>query len=158
MQLFAQQRLVYTPTLLVSYGGPFGENYFYAKENPYDDRQDAALLAPTVNWRRRRAGVARAAVEARDPGGWFRDEEYAFQGHAEVLEPHRRGRRPREELAATVSWMASDTTGKCGSIASGGMSPMNVLACRHHLRGRRPSAWPTIWAPSNPARWRTWSF
>ena len=26
-----------TPTLLVSYGGPWAENYYYETENPYND-------------------------------------------------------------------------------------------------------------------------
>ena len=35
--LTAESGMAYTPTLLVSYGGPFGENYFYTQENPHDD-------------------------------------------------------------------------------------------------------------------------
>src|SRR5256885_16326698 len=31
VQLAAQSGITYTPTLLVSYGGPFSENYFYER-------------------------------------------------------------------------------------------------------------------------------
>ncbi|MDH3734692.1 MAG: amidohydrolase, partial [Gemmatimonadota bacterium] len=37
VKLFVETGRVYTPTLLVSYGGPWAENYFYSRENPHDD-------------------------------------------------------------------------------------------------------------------------
>jgi Tol biopolymer transport system component len=37
--LAARTRIAYTPTLLVSYGGPWGENRFYVDENPHDDEK-----------------------------------------------------------------------------------------------------------------------
>ena len=37
VQLTARSGMSYTPTLLVTYGGPWAENYFYAKESPHDD-------------------------------------------------------------------------------------------------------------------------
>ncbi len=84
VQLFAQTGITYSPTLIVSYGGPFGENYFYTNENPYNDPKiqrfyPYSALAPKA--RRRGAGSGGSP----GPGGWFMDEEYAFEGHAEVL-------------------------------------------------------------------------
>lgn len=37
VQLYAQTQIGYTPTLLVSYGGPAGIEHFYAHQNPLDD-------------------------------------------------------------------------------------------------------------------------
>ena len=37
VQLAAQTKIAYTPTLLVLYGGPAGEHYFYNNESPHDD-------------------------------------------------------------------------------------------------------------------------
>ncbi|HXF95088.1 MAG TPA: hypothetical protein VNI61_03185, partial [Gemmatimonadales bacterium] len=37
VQLFKRSQTTNAPTLLVSYGGPFGENYFYAREEVHDD-------------------------------------------------------------------------------------------------------------------------
>ena len=37
VQLVARSGMSYTPTLLVAYGGPWGENYFYSRESPHDD-------------------------------------------------------------------------------------------------------------------------
>ena len=125
VQLFAQQRLVYTPTLLVTYGGPWGENYFYTKENPYDDPKMqrfwpySELAAKT-----RRRGTGGGGSPG--PGGWFRDEEYAFKGHAEVLnrivEAGGRG--------GVGSHGQLDGLGyhwELWLLASGGMTPMNAL-------------------------------
>jgi Tol biopolymer transport system component/imidazolonepropionase-like amidohydrolase len=73
--LFAETGIVYTPTLLVAYGGPWSENYWYAKEPPHDDPKlqrftpHSELDAKT---RRRNAG-------------WFMDEEYVFEEHGEGL-------------------------------------------------------------------------
>ena len=84
VQLFAQTGITYSPTLIVSYGGPFGENYFYTNENPYNDPKIQRFfpyseLAPKA----RRRGTGGGGSPG--PGGWFMDEEYAFKGHAEVL-------------------------------------------------------------------------
>lgn len=37
VQLFARTGINYTPTLLVTYGGPFAEDEFYIKQSPLDD-------------------------------------------------------------------------------------------------------------------------
>lgn len=84
VQLFGQARTVYSPTLLVTYGGPFGENWFYTKENPYHDEKVQRFFPYdelATKARRRGAGAGGSP----GPGGWFLDEEYAFQGHAAVL-------------------------------------------------------------------------
>ena len=79
VELTAKTGLAYTPTLLVSYGGPFGENYFYTRENPHDDPKLGRFTPHAVldgSTRRRGAGVGPG------PGGWFRDEEHVFDDHA----------------------------------------------------------------------------
>ncbi len=37
VEVFAKSGIFYTPTLLVAYGGPFAENYFYATTEVHDD-------------------------------------------------------------------------------------------------------------------------
>src|SRR5207249_2409639 len=37
IQLVAKSGSFYTPTLIVSYGGPWGEEYFWQTHNPHDD-------------------------------------------------------------------------------------------------------------------------
>ena len=80
VRLAAETRMAYTPTLLVSYGGPFGENWFFTRENPHDDPK-LRRFVPHAELDRltRRRG---AGIDA-GPGGWFREEEYVFRQHAE---------------------------------------------------------------------------
>ena len=82
VSLAAETRMAYTPTLLVSYGGPFGENWFFTRENPHDDPKLRRFIPHgELDRLTRRRG---AGVDA-GPGGWFREEEYVFRQHAEGL-------------------------------------------------------------------------
>ena len=77
VQLFKTSGTTNTPTLLVSYGGPWAENYYYTHENVVGDAKlrhftPEAELDPKA--RRRNPGPG--------PGGWFADSEYAFRQHA----------------------------------------------------------------------------
>ncbi|MEK7403292.1 MAG: amidohydrolase family protein [Gemmatimonadota bacterium] len=80
VQLFKASQTTNTPTLLVSYGGPFGENYFYTRENVHDDAK-LRRFAPedNIDARSRRRGA--------NPGGagWFLEEEYVFKRHAQFV-------------------------------------------------------------------------
>jgi hypothetical protein len=84
VQLFKASQTTSTPTLLVSYGGPFGENWFYAKENPNADPKLRRLVPQTnLDARTRRRGTGAGG----SPGnaGWFLDEEHVFPRHAEFI-------------------------------------------------------------------------
>ena len=59
---------------MVSYGGPFAENYFYSRENPHDD----AKL-------RRFTPHSEIDQKTRRRGQWFIEEEHVFQDHAVAL-------------------------------------------------------------------------
>jgi hypothetical protein len=72
VQLAAQTRIAYTPTLLVLYGGPAGEHYFYNHESPHDD----AKL-------RRFTPYDSLASRTLRRGSWVHDREYATSRVAE---------------------------------------------------------------------------
>jgi Tol biopolymer transport system component/imidazolonepropionase-like amidohydrolase len=82
VQLFVASGRTYTPTLLVSYGGPWAENYYYTRENPHDDPKLGRFTPHSVLDRatRRRGGGP-------SPGsaGWFMEEEHVFQNHARFV-------------------------------------------------------------------------
>jgi Tol biopolymer transport system component len=84
VELFKASQTTNSPTLLVSYGGPFGENFFYTHENVHDDVK-LRRFAPheSVDARSRRRGPGAGG----SPGGagWFLDEEYVFRRHAEFV-------------------------------------------------------------------------
>ena len=75
VQLIAEAKMYYTPTLLVAYGGPWAENYFFARENAYHDEK-----------LQRFTPYEELARKARRRGaGWFMEEEYSFPRLAEVV-------------------------------------------------------------------------
>ncbi|UCD23644.1 MAG: PD40 domain-containing protein [Gemmatimonadota bacterium] len=81
VELFKASQTTNSPTLLVSYGGPFGENYFYAKENVHDNEK-MRRFSPheSIDARSRRRGTGTGGSPGR--AGWFLDEEYVFPQHA----------------------------------------------------------------------------
>jgi hypothetical protein len=81
VELFKASQTTNTPTLLVSYGGPFGENYFYSHEEVHDNaklRRFAPHASVDARTRRRGPGAGGSPGQA----GWFLDEEYVFPRHA----------------------------------------------------------------------------
>jgi Tol biopolymer transport system component len=74
VELFKTSGTTNTPTMLVSYGGPFAENFFFTKENVVGDQK---LLRFTPR--------EEIDAKARRLGGWFMDEEYAFPRHGTWL-------------------------------------------------------------------------
>lgn len=121
VQLFKASQTTNSPTLLVSYGGPFGENYFYAKENVHDDPK-LRLFTPEDNLdvRSRRRGA--------NPGGagWFLEDEYVFKRHAQFA------KRLIEDSARAAIGSHGQIQGvgyhwELWAMGSGGLSNHDVL-------------------------------
>ena len=77
VQLFKETQTTNTPTNIVQYGGPWGENYFYTNENPAENAKVRRFMpeeALDSKVRRRNPGPG--------PGGWFMKDEYAFPKYA----------------------------------------------------------------------------
>ena len=73
--LTAFSKRAYTPTLLVTYGGPWAENYYYATEDVHgDEKLNYFTPKEEVDSKSRRRNV-----------GWFMDEEYTFPELAEFV-------------------------------------------------------------------------
>jgi hypothetical protein len=82
VKLLVESGTTNSPTLLVSYGGPFGEDWWYAKENPHDDPKLSRFTPEAdLDAKARRRGMGNSA----GPAGWARDEEYVFPRHAEFV-------------------------------------------------------------------------
>lgn len=73
-QLVAESNTAYTPTLLVSYGGPWAENYYYATENVNGD--------PKLNFFTPKAELD---AKSRRRGSWFMYDEHVFPDHAKFV-------------------------------------------------------------------------
>ena len=72
---YAKSGIEYTPTLVVQYGGPSGEEWYFTRERPYDDPKIRRFMPyeHLADKTRRRGGGSPIS-----PGGWFMDEEYIF--------------------------------------------------------------------------------
>jgi len=117
LQMFAQSGIAETPTLIVNYGGPFGEDYWYE----YSEVHDNAKLNHFTPHR-----IIDEKTKRRP--GWFRKDEYAFPRlAAQVTKLERAG-----GLVGVGSHGQLQGLGyhwEMWMIASGGMTPMEVLRC-----------------------------
>ena len=125
VKLFRASQTTNSPTLLVSYGGPFGENFFYARENVHDDAK-MRRFAPedNIDARSRRRGPGGGG----SPGqaGWFLEEEYVFRKHADFA------RRMIADSARIAIGSHGQLQGvgyhwELWAMGSGGMSNHDVL-------------------------------
>jgi imidazolonepropionase-like amidohydrolase/Tol biopolymer transport system component len=74
VKTIASSKMAVTPTLLVSYGGPWAENYFYETENVYGDAK-MQYYTP----------YEELASKSRRRATWFLPEEHVFQKHAKSM-------------------------------------------------------------------------
>jgi hypothetical protein len=74
VRLFAASQRTYTPTLLVAYGGPWAENYFFQTEDVYGDARLRRFIPhdELASLTRRRAQ-------------WFHPDEHVFTRHAKFV-------------------------------------------------------------------------
>lgn len=71
VKTIADAKMCVTPTLLVAYGGPWAENYFYATEKPFHDKK-LQYFTP----------YEELAEKTRRRAAWFMEEEHVFKKHA----------------------------------------------------------------------------
>jgi imidazolonepropionase-like amidohydrolase len=86
IKLLVESGISYTPTLLVAYGGPWSENYWYEHENPVNE----AKLRHFTPWNDldakvfRRGGTNNPAPNGAQ-AGWFADNQYIMKLAGEDL-------------------------------------------------------------------------
>jgi Tol biopolymer transport system component len=116
IKTIAISQMCVTPTLIVSYGGPFAENYWWETENPYHDPK-LQYFMPYEEL----AGKTR-----RDKEGWFMPEEQVFPKHAKSM----KAMVEAGALAGIGSHGEFNGIGyhwEMWAMGSGGMKPMDVL-------------------------------
>jgi hypothetical protein len=115
VQLVASSGTTYTPTLIVEYGGPFAENYWFEH---YDIHGDPKLRHFTPHDEVDRRGLRRP--------GWFADSQYSFNqvaaGAAKIV-----AAGGRVGLGGHGELQGLGTHFELWSIASGGMPLHDVL-------------------------------
>lgn len=115
VQLEAQSGITYTPTLIVEYGGPWAEDYWYEH---YDIEQDAK-----VNRFMPRSEVDKRALRRT---AWFREDQYPFPKFAQQL-TKMIAAGGRVGLGAHGQIPGIGDQWELWLIASGGMANMDVL-------------------------------
>ena len=117
LQMFAQSGISETPTLIVNYGGPFGEDYFYESTNVHDDAKLNHFTPHRI-----------IDEKTKRRGGWFRKDEFAFPKlAAQMAKLERAG-----GLVGVGSHGQLQGLGyhwEMWMLSSGGMTPMEVLRC-----------------------------
>jgi Tol biopolymer transport system component len=114
VELVARSKLTYTPTLLVAYGGPWAENYFYETTEVHDD--------PKL-----RRFVPHNLIDARAKRRpWFRPEEHIFSRlAAQAAKIVRAG--GRVGLGGHGQLQGIQCHWELWALASGGMTPLEAL-------------------------------
>src|SRR6266436_2657990 len=117
LQIFAKSGIAEPPTLIVNYGGPFGEDYWFENSEVHDNAKLNHFMPHRVIDQRTK----------RRPG-WFRKDEYEFQKLAAQM----------AKLARAGGLVGVGSHGEMQGIgyhwelwmfASGGMTPLEVLRC-----------------------------
>lgn len=115
VEFVAQTQTFYTPTILVAYGGPWAENYFFQNTDVLNNKRLGRYIPKElINGMMRRRGQ------------WFRAEEYSFKqiaaGAADIVKAGGRagigGHGQMQGLG--VHW-------EIWAMQSGGMSTMDTL-------------------------------
>lgn len=116
-QLVAKTKTFYTPTLLVSYGAPFGENYWFTNTDAATDPKLHRFVPSTMldQMLRRRAH-------------WNLPEEYNFKALAESCAKVIRA-GGKVCLGSHGEMQGVGAHWELWSLASGGMSPHEALRC-----------------------------
>ncbi|MCF1715336.1 amidohydrolase family protein [Flavihumibacter sp. RY-1] len=111
----AKAQMAVTPTLLVAYGGPWAENYYFQTENPYHNKKMQHFMP-----------YEELASKTRRVQGWFLPEEHVFKKHAESM----KAMVEQGALAGIGSHGEFQGLGyhwELWSMQSGGMSNHNAL-------------------------------
>jgi len=117
LQMFAQSGIAETPTLIVNYGGPFGQEYWFENTDVHDNAKLNHFIPHNLIDERTN----------RRPD-WFRKDEYAFPKlAAQMAKLTRAG-----GLVGVGSHGQLQGLGyhwEMWMLASGGMTPLEVLRC-----------------------------
>ena len=114
VELTARSGIAYTPTLLVTYGGPAAENYFFTRESPADDTKLRRFTPPQLL----------AARTLRVP--WFADREHVFSRvAAQAAKIIRAGGRVGVGSHGQLQGLGYHW--ELWALASGGLTPYEAL-------------------------------
>ncbi len=116
VEFVAKSGTTYTPTLLVSYGGPWAENYYYESSDLHNDKK-LRRFTPHIELDKR---------VLRRP--WFHEQEHIFGQHAaQAMKIVEAG--GRVGIGSHGQFQGLGYHWELWSVQSGGMSAENALRC-----------------------------
>ena len=114
-QFVARTGTYYTPTILVAYGAPWSENYYFEHEDPHSNKKMRRFIPHAL-----------FDTMVRRRGQWFMDEEYGHKGIAEgVRKVVEAG--GRVGLGSHGQFQGLGAHWEIWSLQSGGLSPHDTL-------------------------------
>jgi Tol biopolymer transport system component len=129
VQLFKASQTTNAPTLLVAYGGPFGENWFYTHENVVGDAKLARFMPKgQIDARARRLGSEPPPgfPGGYRQGGWFHEDEYVHPLHGRFMKRMVEG-GARVAVGAHGQLQGLGNHWELWAMASGGMDAHDAL-------------------------------
>ena len=123
VQLFKTSGTTNTQTLLVSYGGPWAENYYYTHNDVIGDTKLRRFTPrEELDYKARRRGAGNGP----GPSGWVHEEEYAFRKHAGFAKSMVEG-GARIGIGSHGQLQGLGYHWELWTVASGGMNPYDAL-------------------------------
>ena len=125
VQLFKASQTTNSPTLVVSYGGPFGEGFYFTRDNPHENQRVRRFMPEEhLDWKTRRRGTG--AGGSPGPVNWAIDEEYIFPRHAQFIKNLVEG-GARAAVGSHGQFQGLGYHWELWSMASGGLSNHDAL-------------------------------
>ena len=86
IRLLKESGMAYTPTVLVAYGAPWAENYWYEHEDLLNDKKLQTFTPwSDLEGKILRRGGSAGAVTTGAGAGWFHDSQYQMKGIGESI-------------------------------------------------------------------------
>jgi hypothetical protein len=86
IRLLKESGMAYTPTILVAYGAPWAENYWYEREDLLNDRKLQRFTPwSDLEGKILRRGGSTGAVTTGAGAGWFHETQYQMKGIGESI-------------------------------------------------------------------------
>jgi hypothetical protein len=80
IRMLVESGITYTPTILVAYGAPWAENYWYEREDLLNDAKLRRFTPwPDLEGKVLRRGGSPGAVTTGAQAGWFHDSQYGMK-------------------------------------------------------------------------------
>jgi hypothetical protein len=118
IKFFGQSGIAYTPTIIVSYGGPWAENYWFEQGDVHGDMKLRRFLP--------HAEIDDKTLRRKTVGGWFAPQEYIMKDVSDQVADHIRA-GGRAGVGSHGQFQGLGYHWELWNIASGKLTPHEAL-------------------------------